>query len=94
VLRRTAVDVPGAAELDCKLAHLALAWVARNPNTSSVILGASRPAQVADNLKALDVLPKLTPDVLAKIDDILGNKPAPPNMYGRPALDAHGRAWY
>jgi aryl-alcohol dehydrogenase-like predicted oxidoreductase len=65
-------------ELDCKVAHLALAWVARNPNTGTVILGASRPEQVIDNLKALDVIPKLTPDVLEKIETILGNKPAAP----------------
>ena len=65
------------AELGCKVSQLALAWVARNTNTSSVILGASKPEQVLDNLKALEVIPKLTPDVLAKIDEIVGNKPAP-----------------
>ncbi len=64
-------------ELGCSVSQLALAWVARNPNTSSVILGASKPEQVRDNLKALEVIPKLTPAVLAKIDDIVGNKPAP-----------------
>ena len=67
----------GATELDCSITHLALAWVARNPNTSTVILGASKPEQVLDNLKALEVLPKLTPEVLEKIEKILGNKPAP-----------------
>lgn len=59
------------------MAHLALAWVAKFPTTSTVILGATKPEQVLDNLKALDVLPKLTPEVLDKIDDILGNKPKP-----------------
>lgn len=59
------------------MTHLALAWVARNPNTSTVILGASKPEQVLDNLKALDVIPKLTPEVLEKIESILENKPAP-----------------
>lgn len=59
------------------MTHLALAWVAINPNTSTVILGASRPEQVLDNLKALDVIPKLTPEVLEKIDKILANKPDP-----------------
>lgn len=59
------------------MSHLALAWVARNPNTSTVILGASKPEQVLDNLKALEVIPKLTPDVLAKIEEIVGNKPSP-----------------
>ena len=62
-------------ELNCKVAHLALAWVASKPSTSTVILGASKPEQVVDNLKALEVLPKLTPEVLEKIEEILGNKP-------------------
>ena len=65
-------------ELGCKVQHLALAWLAANPNTSTVILGASRPEQVLENLKALQVMPKLTPTVLEKIEDILQNKPAPP----------------
>ena len=64
-------------ELGCSLTHLALAWVANFPTTSSVILGASKPEQVLDNIKALEVLPKLTPEVLAKLDEILGNKPSP-----------------
>ena len=65
------------AELGCKVSQLALALVARNTNTSSVILGASKPEQVLDNLKALEVIPKLTPEVLEKIEGILGNKPQP-----------------
>lgn len=44
--------------------------------TSTVILGASKPEQVIDNLKALEVLPKLTPEVMEKIETILNNKPA------------------
>jgi len=80
-------------ELDCKVSHLALAWIAANPNTSTVILGATRPQQVLDNLKALDVIPKLTPEVIEKIETILGNKPAPWPTYGRPALDQHGRKY-
>lgn len=65
------------AELGCSVTHLALAWVAKNPNTSTVILGASKPEQVVDNLKALDVIPKLTSEVVDKIEAILDNKPAP-----------------
>ncbi len=57
--------------------HLALAWLAKNPNTSTVILGASKPEQVVDNLKALDVIPKLTPEIMEKIEKILDNKPSP-----------------
>ena len=56
---------------------LALAWIAKNPNTSTVILGATKPEQVIENLKALEVYPKLTDEVMAKIERILGNKPAP-----------------
>ncbi|KZT18492.1 Aldo/keto reductase [Neolentinus lepideus HHB14362 ss-1] len=71
--------------------HLALAWVAKNPNTSTVILGASRPEQVVDNLQALAVIPKLTPEILAEVEEILGNRPEGYPTYGRPALDAYGR---
>ncbi|KAF8893710.1 voltage-gated potassium channel beta-2 subunit [Gymnopilus junonius] len=56
---------------------LALAWVAKSPNTSTVILGASTPQQVLDNLKALELLPKLTPGIMDQIEKILNNKPKP-----------------
>ncbi len=56
-----------AEELDCTLSQLALAWCARNPNVSSVITGASRVEQVEENMGALDVLPRLTDDVMARI---------------------------
>jgi voltage-dependent potassium channel beta subunit len=67
VVRRLA---PVAADLGCTLAQMSLAWCLKNPHVSTVITGASRPAQVAENMKALAVLPKLTPDVLARIDAI------------------------
>lgn len=78
-------------ELQTTPTALALAWVAKNPNTSTVILGASSPEQVLDNLKALEVLPKLTPEIMEKIEGILNNKPAAPTNYGRPPLDLLGR---
>jgi len=53
------------------MSQLAIAWVAHNPNVSTVITGASRLSQLEENLGALDVLPKLTPDVLNKIDAAL-----------------------
>jgi voltage-dependent potassium channel beta subunit len=59
-----------AAELGCNVAQLALAWVHRNPRVSTVILGASKLAQLQDNLKALDVAPKLDAAVLERIDGI------------------------
>lgn len=66
---------PIAGELNCSLAQLALAWCLKNPNVSTVITGASRPEQVHENMKALDVLPKLTDELLDRIELILANKP-------------------
>src|SRR5260221_13171215 len=66
---------PIARELDCTLAQLALAWCLKNPNVSTVITGASRVSQVHENMQALAVVPKLTLDVMARIDEIMGNKP-------------------
>ena len=63
---------PIAGDLGCTLAQLALAWCLRNPHVSSVITGASRASQVVENMKALDVAPRLTQDVLARIDAIVG----------------------
>ncbi|MDC8787221.1 potassium channel beta subunit family protein [Roseateles koreensis] len=57
-----------AAELGGNVAQLAIAWVNKNPHVSTVILGASKAAQLADNLGALALTPKLTPEVLARID--------------------------
>ncbi len=61
---------PVAADLDCTLAQLAIAWVAKNPRVSTVITGASKLSQLQANLGALDVVDKLTPEVLARIDAI------------------------
>ncbi|TFK42212.1 NADP-dependent oxidoreductase domain-containing protein [Crucibulum laeve] len=80
-----------AEELQTTPAALALAWVAKNPNTSTVILGASSPKQVMENLKAIYVIPKLTDEVMEKIEKILDNKPEGAPTYGRPALDEFGR---
>jgi len=59
---------PIAEELDCTIAQLAIAWCAHNPNVSTVITGASRPSQVHENFKALDVLAALTPETVARIE--------------------------
>jgi voltage-dependent potassium channel beta subunit len=66
---------PIARDLDCTLAQLALAWCLKNSHVSTVITGASRPEQVSENMKALEVGPKLDSDALAKIEGILENKP-------------------
>jgi len=62
---------PIAADLGCTLAQMSLAWCLKNPRVSTVITGASRPAQVTENIKALDVAPKLTPEVMARIEAAL-----------------------
>jgi voltage-dependent potassium channel beta subunit len=59
---------PIADDLGCSLAQLALAWCLCNPNVSTVITGASKPSQVAENFGALDVFHQLDTDVLARID--------------------------
>jgi voltage-dependent potassium channel beta subunit len=68
-----------AVELDVSLAQLAIAWCAANPDVSTVITGASRPEQVAENMGALAVLPLLDADLMARIDAIVG-KPSPPDL--------------
>jgi len=60
-----------ADELGVSLAQMSIAWLLKNPNVSSVITGASRVEQVRENLKALDAVEKLTPDVMEKIEEAL-----------------------
>jgi len=57
-----------AKELGCSLAQLGIAWCAKNPHVSTVITGASRVSQVQENMKAAAVIPKLTPQVMERID--------------------------
>ena len=61
---------PIARDLGGTLAQLAVAWVNHNPRVSTVILGASKLPQLQDNLGALALTPKLTPEILARIDEI------------------------
>jgi len=61
---------PIARDLGATTAQLAIAWVAKNPHVSTVITGASSVKQLKDNLKAAEIVPKLTPEVLARIDEI------------------------
>ncbi|KIM38135.1 hypothetical protein M413DRAFT_447905 [Hebeloma cylindrosporum] len=79
-------------ELNTTPTALALAWIAKQPQTSTVILGASSPQQVIDNLKALEVLPRLTPAIMEKVEAILGNRPKEVGPQGRPALDKYRSA--
>jgi voltage-dependent potassium channel beta subunit len=62
-----------ADEVGVPLPKMAIAWCLKNPNVSTVITGASRVEQIRENLKALDVVEKMTPDVMNRIEDILSN---------------------
>ena len=59
---------PIAGDLGCTISQLALAWCLKNPNVSTVITGASRVSQVHENMKALEVVPKLTAEVVGAIE--------------------------
>jgi voltage-dependent potassium channel beta subunit len=66
-----------ARDLGASPAQLALAWCLKNPHVSSVITGASRPEQVVENMQAAEVAGRLTDDVMARIEDVLANRPVP-----------------
>ncbi|OMQ15259.1 aldo/keto reductase [Modestobacter sp. VKM Ac-2676] len=71
VLTRVQQLRPIADELDLTMAQLAIAWVLQNPNVGAAIIGASRPEQVHDNVKAAGV--RLPAEVMTRIDDALGD---------------------
>lgn len=75
-------------ELGCSMTQLALAWCVKNPNVSTVLLGATRPAQVEENLGAIEVARRLTDAQLARIEEILGNKPEAYGGYGGAGMRA------
>jgi len=66
-----------ANQLEIPLAKLSIAWCLKNPNVSTVILGASKVPQLQENLQVLEVLPLLTEEVLAEIEVVVANKPKP-----------------
>jgi voltage-dependent potassium channel beta subunit len=69
--------VPFAEKLGFTPAQVALAWILKQPNVSTIILGASKADQIKDNLKAFEVADKLTPEDLDEIERIFETKPAP-----------------
>jgi aryl-alcohol dehydrogenase-like predicted oxidoreductase len=71
VLTRVQQLRPIADELGLTMAQLSIAWVLQNPNVAAAIIGASRPEQVADNVKAAGV--ELPAEVLTRIDEALGD---------------------
>lgn len=64
-----------AERLGGSTAQLALAWAAKNENVTTIILGASKPEQITENVKALGLMEKLTPEVMEEIETILDNNP-------------------
>lgn len=64
-----------ADELEISMASLALAWVLKNPNVSTAMVGGSNPEQVKENMKVIDYVGLLTDGVMERIEDILDNKP-------------------
>ncbi len=66
---------PVADQLGISLPVFALAWCLKNPNVSTVILGASKVSQLEENLLAIDAISKLNTDVMEQVEEILGNKP-------------------
>ncbi|TCJ13093.1 aldo/keto reductase [Flaviaesturariibacter flavus] len=69
-----------AQELGVQQSTLAIAWTLKNPNVTTAILGATKRNQLEENLKALEVLPLLTPEVLQRIEDIMETKPKLPDF--------------
>jgi aryl-alcohol dehydrogenase-like predicted oxidoreductase len=69
-----------AESIDLSLPVMALAWCLKNPHVSTVILGASKEAQLRENLGAVDAQDKLTPAVMARIEKVLDNTPVRPQF--------------
>ena len=68
-----------ASELGMSTAQLSLAWCLKNPRVSTVLLGASKPEQLEENLKAAELATALTPEVLERIEAIVANRPQAPH---------------
>jgi len=63
-----------ASDIDTNTTQLALAWCLKNPNVSTLILGASKASQLKENLKSLEVVERLDEGVMDRIEDVLDNK--------------------
>ncbi len=70
-----------SGDLGVPLAKMAIAWCLKNPDVSTVILGASNAGQVRQNLEAIDVVDKLTDDVMERIEAVLENRPELPRQF-------------
>jgi voltage-dependent potassium channel beta subunit len=67
-----------AKESGVSTASLSIAWCIKNPHVTTAILGATKKEQLIENLKSIEVLQKLTPEVLDKIENIFQTKPVMP----------------
>jgi len=66
-----------AKELNCSQAQLALAWTLKNKDVSTAIFGATKTSQVEDNVKAVEIYKKITPEIEEKIEKLIENRPKP-----------------
>lgn len=69
-----------ADQLNVSMPQLAIAWCLKNDHVSTVILGASKVKQLEENLGAINILPKVTADIMLQIDEVLSNKPVIPEF--------------
>jgi len=69
-------------KLECTMTQLAIAWCLLNPKVTTVLLGATKPSQLEENLGAIAVARRMTAEDLAEIEEVLANKPAPYSGYG------------
>ena len=74
-IEKVKLMMPIAKEIGCSMAQLALAWCLKNPHVSTVITGASKPSQVTENMKALEIVGQLTDELMERLEAILQNKP-------------------
>ncbi|CAG8757861.1 4407_t:CDS:2, partial [Acaulospora colombiana] len=70
--------MPIAEKVGVTPAQLALAWCMIQPHVDTVITGVSKPEQMEENLRAVELKSKLTPGILQEIEEILDNRPTPP----------------
>jgi aryl-alcohol dehydrogenase-like predicted oxidoreductase len=80
--RISRLDDYAQEHFQCRVSTLSIAWCLKNPNVSTVLLGATKQNQLEENLKALDVLPNLTQEHMDQIDVIMGTKPTAYQGYG------------
>ncbi len=67
-----------AKELKCTQAQFCLAWCLANKDVDLAIMGASRVSQLEENLRAIDVARKWTPEIEKRVEEVMGNQPEPP----------------